>query len=250
MNSEDIIRISSKRLGDNRPVIDHLSDDTFAILGPREQAHVMLDKILRHSDKPTFTCIARLVPDTEKAVTPISTAGVAQGVTPGVLHHGIGETKVVPAPDLDGSVLSRRSLDAALEKWSTGGKPDIKLKFLVDEMERLEPQARSVELLVIQRLAAKNPRMTVFDFNSMFSTAQRYCYNQIEKQGKTQVGKDTICFNLLVHFWLMSIDPSLGPGVSLRLGPDNITFPWHKLRPSNMAGGPDPSYENFLQERK
>ncbi|KAK1597988.1 uncharacterized protein LY79DRAFT_324930 [Colletotrichum navitas] len=247
INSEDIIRISSKRLGDKRPIIDHLSDDTFAIIGPREQAHVMLDKILRHSDNPTFTCIARLVPGTEKASTPISTVAVSPGVTHEVLHHGIGETKAVPAPELEGSVISRRSLDAALEKWSTWGNPDVKLKFLVDEMERLEPQARSVELLVIQRLAAKHPRMTVSDFNSKLLTRQRACYNLIAKLGKTQVGKDTICFNLLTHFWSMSNNPSLSPGVSLRPGP---TFPWNKLRPSDMAGGPDPSYENFLQERK
>ncbi|KAK2028824.1 hypothetical protein LX32DRAFT_693710 [Colletotrichum zoysiae] len=151
INSEDIIRISSKRLGDNRPVVDHISDDTFAALGPREQAHAMLDKILRHSDRPTFTCIARLASDTDKAAQLIPTPAVTWGVTHGVLQNGIGETKAVLAPEFDGSVLSRRTLDAALEKWSAWGKPDIKLKLLVDEMEVLEPHARSVELLVIQQ---------------------------------------------------------------------------------------------------
>ncbi|KAK2065395.1 hypothetical protein LY76DRAFT_670483 [Colletotrichum caudatum] len=199
IESEDIIRISSKRLGDNRPVIDHISDDTFTLLGPREQAHAMLDKIIRHT------------------------------------------------PEFDGSVLSRRSLDAALEKWSAWGKPDIKLKLLVGEMEALEPRARSVELLVIQQWTAKNPGMTVSLSISMLSTGQRYYYNQIAKQGKMQAGKDTIRYNLLVHFWSMSINPSLSPRVSLRSGPDDTTFPWNKMRPSNMESGPDPSYKSFLQ---
>ncbi|KAK2013971.1 hypothetical protein LZ32DRAFT_657572 [Colletotrichum eremochloae] len=251
-NSEHIIQISSRRLGDNRPIIDHISDDTFAVLGPREQAHVVLDKILRHSDKPTFTCIARLVSDTEQAVPINSTPAVALGVPHGDLHDGIGETRAVPAPELDGSVLSRRSLDAALEKWSVWGRPDIELKLLVDEMKTLEPQARSVELLVIQQYAANNPEMTVLHFNSMFWTGQRYCYNWVAKQGKTQIGKDAIRFDLLVHFWSMSVNPNLRPVDSLRLlhGSSDLPFPWNKLRPSNMAGGPDRSYESFLQDRK
>ncbi|KAK1999019.1 hypothetical protein LX36DRAFT_499369 [Colletotrichum falcatum] len=203
MNSEDIIRISRRRRGDNRPIVNHRSDDTFAILGVREQAHIMLDKILRHSDNPTFTCIARLVSDTEKAAPSISTPAVACGVTQGVLHNGIGETMAVPAPELNGPVISRHSLDAALKKWSAWGKPDIKLRLLVDEMEDLEPQARFVELLVIRKYAAKNSEMFVLCFDPMFS-----------------------------------------------LGPDDLTFPWDRLKPSNMVGGPDRSYESFLQEIK
>ncbi|KZL68961.1 hypothetical protein CI238_09522 [Colletotrichum incanum] len=226
-NCKNIIQVNSKHVGENKSIIDHLSDDTFALCGPREQAHAMLDKILDHSNKATFTCIARLVSDTEKAAEPKP--------SPAGAHN---ETEVLPATEPDGSVLTRHSLRAALDKWLAWGSPSIKLELLVDEMASLEPQGRSVELLVIQGYAAKNPETSVVSFVSLYCKWQRKYFDRLAKQGKTQVGKDTVRFVLLVRVWGLSGNPDLS------------AFPWNKLRPGDMAGGPSPSYESFLQKRK
>ncbi|KAK1980047.1 hypothetical protein LZ30DRAFT_771766 [Colletotrichum cereale] len=242
-NSDDIIHISSKRLGETRSVVDHISDDTFAIRGPRD-------------NKATFTCVARFVADTEKAVPAVSTPPVARSMTHGLLRNDVGEAKTVPAPELDGPVLSRGSLDTTLEKWSAWGRPNMKLKLLIDEMTSIEPQARSVELLVTQEFADKNPEMSVVGFDSMLSTERRRCYDWFAEKGKTQIGKDITRFKLLVFLWAVSgnskirtLWESLGEFYYVDVDPDDSTFPWNKLKPSETAGGHDLLYESFLQKR-
>ncbi|GKT89798.1 hypothetical protein CT0861_03592 [Colletotrichum tofieldiae] len=238
ISSENVIQVSSKNPGENKSIIDHLADDTFALCGPREQAHVMLDKVLGYSDKTTFTCIARLVSDTEKAVEPTPAPAVAQKKTVGGPYNGIDETEALPATEPDGSVLTRRSLRAALGKWTAWGKPPIKLKLLVDELASLEPQGRSVELLVTQGYAAKHPETSVADFVSLLCKWQRKYFDRLAKQGTTQIGKDIARFVVLARLWALSGNLELS------------AFPWNKLRPSDMAGGPSPAYESFLRQRK
>ncbi|KAJ0311898.1 hypothetical protein COL5a_005496 [Colletotrichum fioriniae] len=56
---------NTRRLG--KPVIDHLSDETFAFHGSRQQAHAMLDRILDHSENTIIMGMVSLQPDTSKA---------------------------------------------------------------------------------------------------------------------------------------------------------------------------------------
>ncbi|GKT40037.1 uncharacterized protein ColSpa_00218 [Colletotrichum spaethianum] len=122
-NAEGIVRIDKKRRDRSKPVIHYLSDDTFALCGSREQAHAMLSKILSYSDKAMFTCVARLVTDAEKAVESTPRPALTQHEIHDSLHNDTSKTKSLPTSKLDGTVLSRRSLDAALKKWSDWGNP-------------------------------------------------------------------------------------------------------------------------------
>lgn len=62
---------NTRRLG--KPVIDHLSDETFAFHGSRQQLHAMLDRVLDHSENTIIMGIVSLQPDTSEA-TPQSKA--------------------------------------------------------------------------------------------------------------------------------------------------------------------------------
>ncbi|KAK1633689.1 hypothetical protein BDP81DRAFT_473834 [Colletotrichum phormii] len=59
-DTDGISQVTSHRPG--QAVVDLIADDVFALHGPREQAHEMLDKIMKHSNGSVFTAVYRFEP--------------------------------------------------------------------------------------------------------------------------------------------------------------------------------------------
>ncbi|KXH60377.1 hypothetical protein CSAL01_05758 [Colletotrichum salicis] len=56
-DTDGISQVTSHRPG--QAVVDLIADDVFALHGPREQAHEILDKIMKHSNGSIFTAVSR-----------------------------------------------------------------------------------------------------------------------------------------------------------------------------------------------
>ncbi|KAJ3945634.1 uncharacterized protein N0V96_003971 [Colletotrichum fioriniae] len=109
---------NTRRLG--KPVIDHLSDETFAFHGSRQQAHAMLDKILDHSDNEIIMGIVSLQPDTSKATPQSKVAPTIQTVDLTRAATTASENPTVTKPKTP--MIPRPATSTATEKEASAGE--------------------------------------------------------------------------------------------------------------------------------
>ncbi|KAG7058759.1 hypothetical protein JMJ77_0006130 [Colletotrichum scovillei] len=104
---------NTRRLG--KPVIDHLSDETFAFHGSRQQVHAMIDRILDYSENSIITGIVSLQPDTSESApqskTPITTEVLKSTATVAT----VSESRASPNPDTSMSERLAKSTATEVE---------------------------------------------------------------------------------------------------------------------------------------
>ncbi|UQC86933.1 uncharacterized protein CLUP02_12435 [Colletotrichum lupini] len=120
LNTEDAgditVNISNtRRLG--KPVIDHLSEETFAFHGSRQQAHAMLDRILDHSENTIIMGIVSLQPDISEATPQSKAPATVQAVD---VTGAASENSTVPKRKTP--MKQRPATSIAMEKTAPAGE--------------------------------------------------------------------------------------------------------------------------------
>ncbi|KAK0371949.1 hypothetical protein CLIM01_10686 [Colletotrichum limetticola] len=248
LNTEDAgditINISNtRRLG--KPVIDHLSEETFAFHGSRQQAHTMLDRILDHSED---TIIMGIAPATVQAVDVTGAASENSTVTkrktpmkqrpatsiamektapagerplaPTATHQSRQTSNVADnpkpfAPQNSSLVLSRGHLETAYRVWTTCGRRTTKLQTLLKKFPENDRPNPSVECMVLQKLAGKTPDMMVDELEDIVHSYMLTVFKHNLRRRVPRLGKDWMHFRILRRLWFY---PDLGEDVDFPVG--------------------------------
>ncbi|KXH46407.1 hypothetical protein CSAL01_08872 [Colletotrichum salicis] len=251
---------NTRRLG--KPVIDHISDETFAFHGSRQQAHAMLDRILDHSEN-AITGIVSLRPDTSEVAPQSKTPTITKDVdltatttepgmptdespataaaatetqmptgerpsTPAVAHQS-QQTPTVAAnpkplvPQSSSLVLSRGHLKTAWIKWTAGGRRIVKLQTLLKKFPENNRPNPSVERMVLRSLAGKKPDLMVGDFEEVLRSFMNRVFKRYLQRNFTEIKDVWMYFQMLRLLWSY---------------PDDFNgayFPWAEMEPKPEA---------------
>ncbi|KAL2875360.1 hypothetical protein SGCOL_009402 [Colletotrichum sp. CLE4] len=229
---------NTRRLG--KPVIDHISDDTFAFHGSRQQAHAMIDRILDYSENVIITGIVSLRPDTSEVAPQFKTPTTTKVVdltatvmeqriptvespatstatetkasprkrpsTPAVTHESQQTPKVasIPkplAPQNSSLVFSRGQLKTAWKDWMLSGRRRTKLQTLLKKFPENNRPNPSVECMVLQNLAGKEPDIMVNELEDTAHAIMLKIFKRTLQKNIPRIGEDWMHFQILRQLW-------------------------------------------------
>ncbi|KAK1638243.1 hypothetical protein BDP81DRAFT_392859 [Colletotrichum phormii] len=259
---------NTRRLG--KPVIDHISDETFAFHGSRQQVHAMIDRILDYSGNAIITGIVSLRPDTSEvapqfktptttkvvdltatviepriptvespatfAATETKTSPSKRPSTPAVTHESQQTPKVpsIPkpfAPQNSSLVLSRGQLKTAWKDRMFGGRRTIKLQTLLKTFPENNRPNPSVECMVLQNLAGRKPDIMVDELEDAAHAFMLKIFKRNLQKNIPRIGEDWMHFQIWRQLWFY---------------PDGVqkaNFPWAEMEPKSYSEGiPGPAY--------
>ncbi|EXF77156.1 hypothetical protein CFIO01_10928 [Colletotrichum fioriniae PJ7] len=255
---------NTRRLG--KPVVDHVSDETFAFYGSRQQAHAMLDRILDHSENTIImgmvpatiqtldltgaTAAASENPTATKPYTPTTaksatstatekeTSAREEPATPSVTHQSQQPPQVAVkpkplAPQNSSLVLSRGHLEIAWYGWQTSGQRSMKLPTLLGKLPENNHPNPSVECMVVRNLAGKKPVMMIGGFEGIVHSFMFEHFRHNLQRNVPQIREDLLHFLILKRLWFYPDDGKDGD------------FPWATMEPKSSEGRPSLAYATF-----
>ncbi|KXH26874.1 hypothetical protein CNYM01_09133 [Colletotrichum nymphaeae SA-01] len=270
---------NTRRLG--KPVIDHLSDETFAFHGSRQKVHAMIDRILDYSEKSIITGIVSLQPDTSESApqskAPMTTQAVESAAaaatvsenqthpesytptnegsvkstateveaiaregpsTPSVTHQSQQTPNVAAnpkpvVPQASSLVFTRGHLKTAMKEWMARVQR-IKLLTLLYRLPEIDCPNRSVECMILQKLAGTVPHMMVDELVIAVRSWMTSSFERWLQQKHTKIGEDWMHFSILRLLWFY-------PG-------KDVDFPWAGMEPNWSAGEPSSAYTAFQED--